>query len=124
MKHWNSPFFQLKMLHKNAQKTNRVINCYFILQAAKSYLLPVLRVDKIHCCNFSKGSTSFWNYLVVLKKNNDRAVFYTLQIALYHMKGFGILIIFIFNLSHSFAQNKILQKHVINDLFTNFQKSS
>ena len=51
------------------------------------------------------------DYLVVLKKINDRAVFYTLQIALYHMKGFGILIIFIFNLSHSFAQNKILQKH-------------
>ena len=57
------------------------------------------------------------DYLVVLKKINDRAVFYTLQIALYHMKGFGILIIFIFNLSHSFAQNKIIQKH---ELYADF----
>jgi len=68
-------FFLLQMLHKRLRNAVRIISRYFILETAKRYLPGVLRSDKIHYCNFSKGSTSFWNYLVVLKRLKDRVVF-------------------------------------------------
>jgi len=51
--------FPIPSAPQTATRNNLVIRCYFILEAAKRDLLPILSGDKIPNRNFSKGSTSF-----------------------------------------------------------------